>query len=223
MHRGIVIGHSFVSGLADHFAHRNGGPLSASEVAVELRVSDITAEVHLAGQRGGRITDPNFALPVDAIRQAQPHFAILNVGSNDLAVGTTAADQLAIATGTMALARELIDEHNVSVVVVCTVVDRYEGLPGITPNDFHEHLYHLNSMLMHFCQNEHNVHYHVMRGFWRNPITTWSWDGIHPNKPQGRTMYKKAIRKSIFLAVKHLTNNSVILHPRDLAALANNQ
>ena len=214
--------YSFVSGLADHFAQRNGARLSVSEVALEIRFSDITAEVHLAGQRGGCITDLNFALPGDAIREAQPHFAIPKVGSNDLVAGKMAGD-LAIAIGTMALACELIDEHNVAVVVICMVVDRYKGLHGSTPNDFHEHLYHLNNMLMYFCQTEHNVCYHATRGFWWNLIMTWSWDGIHPNKPQGCKMYKKAIWKAIFLAVKHLTISSVILHHQDLAAMANNQ
>ena len=67
MYKGIVIGHSFVRGLNDHFTHQNGGiPLTPSEVAESLSVSDM-AEVTLAGVSGARVLDPNYELPHDML------------------------------------------------------------------------------------------------------------------------------------------------------------
>ena len=96
----------------------------------------------------------------------------------------------------------------ISVLLICTIIDRFEGLRGITPQQFHEQLFHVNNMVMNFCQSEHYIKYYVTKGFWQNPPEHWTWDGIHPNKPVGRETYKKAIRRAIFQATEHLLKNT---------------
>ena len=129
MYRGMLIGHSFVSGLADHFANKNGGvALSPHEIAAELRVQYFTPEFHLVGRRGGRLSDPDYSLPGVELLAAQPHFVILNMGANDLVSLLTPFERLAVAEKVVGLARELNARFNVSVILICTISDRFEGV-----------------------------------------------------------------------------------------------
>ena len=220
MYRGMLIGHSFVSGFADHFANKNGGvALLPHDIAAELRVQHFTPEFHLVGGRGGRLSDPDYFLPEIELLAAQPHFVILNMGANDLVSLLTPFEQLAVAEKVVGLARELNARFNVSVTLICIIIDRFEGLRVITPQQFHEQLFHVNNMVMNFCQSEHYIKYYVTKGFWQNPPEQWTWDGMHPNKPVGRETYKKAIRRAIFQAIEHLSKNALVLHTQGMAPL----
>ena len=108
-----------VSGLVDHFANKNGGvSLLPHEIAVELRVSHFTAEFHLVARRGGRLSDPDYALPDDELFAAQPHFIIQNLGANDLVSIMTPFERLEIVEKVVGLARKLNSRFNVSVVMI---------------------------------------------------------------------------------------------------------
>ena len=48
----------------------------------------------------------------------------------------------------------------------------------------------------------------MKKGFWQNSPEQWSSDGTYPNKPEGRSAYKKAIRRAIFHATEYLWNKS---------------
>ena len=66
---------------------------------------------------------------------------------------------------------------------------------GVTPKSFHEGVYKANEILSNWSFNETNIHYWVHVGFWDEPIQghtylTWSNDGVHPNAPYGRLLYK---------------------------------
>ena len=64
MSRGMIIGHSFVAGLAGHLAGQHGLPDGThrcpSEVASDLRVSDQMNGVFLSGVRGASLCDGRF-------------------------------------------------------------------------------------------------------------------------------------------------------------------
>ena len=96
---------------------------------------------------------------------AQPHFVILL--TNDLVSTMTPFERLAIAKKVVGLARELNSWFNVSVCMICTIIDRFEGLRVIRPQQFHDQLYHVNNMVMKFCQSRHNIKYYMKKGFWQ--------------------------------------------------------
>ena len=204
----------------DYFSYKNGGvALSPHEIAAELKVQHFMQEFHPVGRRGSCLSDPYYSLPEVELLAAQPHFVILNMGANNLVSFLTPFERLAVAEKVVGLARELNAQFNVSVILICTIIDHFEGLRGITPQQFHEQLFHVNNMEMNFCQSEHYIKYYMTKSFWQNPPEQWTWDGIHPNKPVGRETYKKAIRRAIFQATEHLSKNAVVLLSQDMAPL----
>ena len=86
---------------------------------------------------------------------------------------------------------------------MCQIVDRYEAI-SVTPAEYHDAAHHVNGMLKTLCDVEPHIHFHAMKGFNRNSPEIWSWDGIHPNKPRGRDLYKRVLRSAIFKSLKTL-------------------
>ena len=68
---GVLIGHSFLAGLADHLAGQHGFPDGTLrghlEVTSDFRVSDQINGVFLAGVRGASLCDGRYNLPVTAL------------------------------------------------------------------------------------------------------------------------------------------------------------
>ena len=84
---GALIGHSFVSGLRDHYSHCDR-KCTPAKIARNLFVSDSVDELHLIGASGACILPQEFDL--EFLRGIRPTFAILEFGTCDLANGTDA-------------------------------------------------------------------------------------------------------------------------------------
>ena len=204
MYRGIIIGHSFVKGFADHLAGQNGGvPMSDAGVAEALKVSDGVGAVRLFGVSGARVLG-NFTLPNMTLNTLQPHFAILNIGGNDLTHPTSPHQQGMLAQAIVAMANDLINNYGVVEVHICQIIDRMEGLAGISCDEYRDAAYAVNKRIMGLCAAHPRMHFQVMKGFCRNSPESWTWDGIHPNKPRGRVLYKRVMKKAIFRSLKTL-------------------
>jgi lysophospholipase L1-like esterase len=88
----IVLGHSFVSGLRDHYWARFGkwkqqNVALEGFIASELKVDHHVAEVHLLGQSGALASD--FLLPQNSV---SPDICLIELGTNDLAQGARGQD-----------------------------------------------------------------------------------------------------------------------------------
>ena len=125
MSRGMIIGHSFVAGLADHLAGQHGLPdgkyRSPSEVASDLRVSDQMDGVFLSGVGGASLCDGRYKLPTIAIDNERPHFVVLQFGTNDLACGVPPYE---VACEVLNTAHELVMDYGVMRVVICGALYR---------------------------------------------------------------------------------------------------
>ena len=173
MYRGIIIGHSFVKGFAEHLARQNGGvPMSDARVAEALKVSDGVGAVRLFGVSGARVLG-NFTLPDLTLNTIQPNFAILNIGGNDLTQPTSPHDQGMLAQAIVAMANNLIINYGVVEVHICQIIDRMEGLAGITCNEYCDAAYAVNKHIMGLCEAHPYMHFQVMKGFCRNSPESW--------------------------------------------------
>ena len=189
---GALIGHSFVSGLSDHFSHcdRNCTP---SKIARNLYVSDSVDEIHLVGASGACILRQE--VDWEVLRVIRPTFAILEFGTCDLANGT---DALPVADAVMNAAHRIIDDFGVRHVTVCSVLHR------TYPHHINADIDAYNNVLRHFCDVETDIDYHTHRGFWQTANESWSRDGLHPNTVIGRRKYKRSLRQAVYNAVRSL-------------------
>ena len=187
---GALIGHSFVSGLRDHYSHcdRNCTP---AKIAHNLFVSDSVDELHLIGASGACILPKEFDL--EFLRGIRPTFAILEFGTCDLANGT---DALSVADAVLNVAHRMIDDFGVRHVTVCSVLHRKY------PHDINTDIDTYNNVLRHFCDVETNIDYHTHRVFWQTPNESWSRDGLHPNTVTGRWKYKRSLRQAVNNALR---------------------
>ena len=72
---GVLIGHSFVSGLQDHFTRGGRYPTTPNDIPVRLTVTRWEDQFHLIGQRGSCVL-PTYELPRN-LTDIYPYFAIL--------------------------------------------------------------------------------------------------------------------------------------------------
>ena len=198
---GLVIGHSFVQGLQQHLDPTNQA--TPSDFARKLSLEKIVQKFHIHGHRGACITSKSYSLPHRLLTQSKPDFAILDLGSNDLA---SRVAPLQVATALIELADVLRHRYHIRTIMVCSIVNRKAHLKDITPEEFQTAAYETNNYLQNYADSHPHITYHVHKGFWAHPIDSWSRDGVHPNTPAGRTKYIKSIRKAVFLALQTFTS-----------------
>jgi hypothetical protein len=198
---GMLLGHSFVVGTLHNLSPASRP--STRRLAALLHVNHTVNHIKLVGERGARITHPNFTLPEAYLRHYQPDFVILEYGTNDIVSGS---DPLHIATTIVDLANTLLSTYGVDQVLICSILHRTRHLRNITPMQFKEKARAVNSYLRNMCADEPQLAFHVHQGFWSIPVHQWSRDGVHPNTTHGRNIYIKSIRKAIFLATGRLCN-----------------
>ena len=80
---GMLCGHSFVSGLRDHFTHGGKTRVLPTDVARELSISERVRSFHLAGSSGARVIGN--AEICKAVQTMRPTYVIIDLGTNDLA------------------------------------------------------------------------------------------------------------------------------------------
>ena len=189
----IVMGHSFVVSLRDHL-RRGGHVLSPAATAKVLRVDSQVSAVSLAGERGASACS-GFQPPVILLKRINPEIVILNIGSNDLAAGVTATR---VATTVIGIAHQLVSDHGVKLVAICSVLPRSGNLQ-ITDQAFTAAMKTCNTIMYQMCKEFDHLVYWSHNGFWAKSIDIWSRDNIHPNSHWGRKAYKKSIRQCLFL------------------------
>ncbi|KAI0242052.1 hypothetical protein LSAT2_014989 [Lamellibrachia satsuma] len=190
---GILLGHSFVSGLSDHFSQCGRHVVTAAYIAHQLSISDRVDEFHLVGTRGARVLQGLQAHAHDALTTIRPTFAIVDIGTNDISNG---APTVTVADAVVQLAHEIIDVFGARHVTVCSALHRSSPLD--TNNRHINNLIdNYNNILRNFCDVEPLIDYHTHRGFWNTDTYTWSRDGLHPNTNVGRAKYKRSLRKAV--------------------------
>ena len=203
---GCVVGHSFVSGLRSHLAGRpnaNGTSigLNSQDIAYRLRLEHLIDSIHLIGNRGAKIVDPNFSLPYDELLHIRPGIVIIDLGTNDLAAGTP---PIVVAVKVVDIAIDMMRNiHSIKYIQICSAINRDSNL-RISNQDMCSAVQQFNRYVRHLCDVEPRVGYHVLKGFWLDPIQIWSRDGIHPNTVTGRRRYKRALRSAFFKAITRL-------------------
>ena len=188
-----LIGHSFVHGTLQHLCNQSS--LNPHQISHRMRLADLISGFYMFGLPGAIITANNFSLPAHLLAPASPNYAILDFGSNDI---VQLIDPLQIATTIYDLANELVANHGVHKVAVCSIIPRYSGLRGMTASQFYRRAYKVNQFLKVMCDGDPVVIYHTHQGFWTPQHNIWSRDGIHPNTPKGRHLYITSMRRAVF-------------------------
>ena len=198
MLRGILLGHSFVSGFKEYLNNCKPAVSEAKEVAKWLRISDHVSELHTYGIRGSNTK--TFEVPRDYLASCQPHFAIVELGTND--VGRPSMREAA--EGVISIAKQ-IRSLGVFHVYICGVTVRQDKSNYRTSTKIED----INNWLYKFCQKEHGFHFYRHRGVERNNLRQLSNDGLHLNTARGREVYKKSIRRVCFQAVERIHQSKV--------------
>ena len=189
---GVVLGHSFVYGLAQTVHRSLDEDFWPSQVAYHFRVSHHYDNVHLIGQRGAKVGD---IMPLyRSANLSSADCVLLDVGSNDLASGES---PLNVAAGILHAARRILKDHHVKHVAVCSILYRERAIGQMSAANFQDLVHKTNTYLRTFCSQDNSIHYHTHRGFWTEAVKTWSKDAIHPNSTKGREKYKKSLRRAL--------------------------
>ena len=211
----LVLGHSFVISFKAFLQNqyvKSGENISFEAfVARYLKVGRLVSEVHLHGVSGGKITE-NLHLPVRKLKDTRPGIVIFDAGSNDAA--KLLIDIGEIVFQIKAHAEALRDLWGVREVILCSLTNRDIGM-NMPHHLYADRIYAINGMLKDYCANEPQIRYHSHPGFWRTPegaladTTAYSFDGIHPNRPEGRKKYQKSLTTAIHVALKDVRDLSI--------------
>ena len=105
---GMLFGHSFLSGLSDHFSQCGHHVVTATNIAYQLSISIRVDEFHLVGTCGACVLQGVEAY--DALTTVHPTFIIVDISTNDVANGALA---VMVANAVVLLAHEIIDVFGV--------------------------------------------------------------------------------------------------------------
>ena len=120
---------------------------------------------------------------------------MINVVTNDLAAEKLS---LEVADRLMDFYLNFLDElTSLKQVVVRSAIPRSNHIKG-DPKHFKAKVENFSTYLFHLCDVETKVFYHLQKGFWKDPISSWLKDGILPNTLLDRKKYKSSIRSAIF-------------------------
>ena len=197
---GLLIGHSFVHSLMTHLSF-DSQP-TGSFLARKLNIERIVSQFHMHGERGSRICSRSFTLPHRLLQRVKPDFVILDFGTNDIVNGTHPFD---VAAKLLQLADRFHSQYHVNTVVICSVINRQSRLNDLSPSQFASAAFDLNDFVKQSTAASPRTIYHLHKGFWEDPISVWSRDGIHPNATLGRKRYIKSIRRAAFTALQNFT------------------
>ena len=131
---GCLVGHSFVSGLRAHLiVHgRNNSPQNTQQtrsesriIAKKLRLNELLDSLHLIEYNGTQICKMRaYISPLKCM--TNPDFILLNLGTNDLAVGTP---PLEVAIRLVEVSKTLMKEiPSVKQIVLISAIPRYKNM-----------------------------------------------------------------------------------------------
>ena len=192
-----VIGQSFISGLLAHLSGRHD-TISHHQVARKLRLHDLVSTLHLIGERGVKVTDNSFRLPLEDLNNVNPEILVMNYGTNDLASGVAPIN---VAVKVVDLAQLLYNEiTSIKTITICSAIPR-AGNYHMSEHNMESAIFDFNKYLSNLWEVEDNINYQVQTGYWRVPIQVWSRDRIHPNTLEGRLKMRSNLKSAIFKAV----------------------
>ena len=193
---GVLIGHSFVSGLHDYLTQGGRYPTIPIAIPLRLTVNRWVDQFHLIGQRGP-CDLPTYELPYN-VTDIRPDFAIVDNGRNDLA---SPHSPPSVADAVVRVAKNILNIHHARHVTVCAALYRTKNIASYSVHDYNDRVGRFNNIGLHrhFCDNDwarHYLSYHTHRGFWQCPLHVWSHDGTHPNTAHGRKLYIESLRRA---------------------------
>jgi lysophospholipase L1-like esterase len=208
----VIIGHSFVVGLDQHFRDRYRGPEGKYPcfLANQLKVDHNIKAICMLGQSGAKAV--GFDTPAYTLGKIKPDIILIDLGTNDLAQAIpveTVRDKL------VSLADDLQNTHN-AVVGIMSILPREKGI-HTSALEFKAKAGLCNLSLKIAIRNLKPIFFFSHKGFWERQILMgsqtfkverqveeWSKDGIHPNSQEGRKNYKNSIRTAICQALRLL-------------------
>ena len=149
---GVLIGHSFVSGLQDNFTRGGRYPTTPNDIPLRLTVKRWVDQFHLIGQRGSCVL-PTYELPRN-LTDICPDFAILDNGGNDLA---TTLSPLSVADAVITIAHQLLNTLQVRHVMVCSALHRTTNTGTYSSHDYNDRVGRYNNILRHYCDAERDI------------------------------------------------------------------
>ena len=203
----LISGHSYISSLRDHLAQLHAtSPLSelSAFAACHLKVDNKVKHVFMHGIRGAKVcqnTDIEYTLPGVTIRNIRPDIVIIDLGTNDLVSGKQPHE---VMDAIEEVCTTLLTTYRVRYIVLCSVLKRTTHI--MDTEEFSDLAYELNNCMKNYCSTQPRINFHTHRGFWKTPnlmplhVTNWSRDGVHPNNPSGRRLYKASLRRAIMEA-----------------------
>jgi hypothetical protein len=207
----VVLGHSFVFGLLQHLEGKNRCHPQQIEamVARELRVNMQLERVFWMGSRGERACD--YVPPVYSLSRVMPAVILLELASNDLARGS---DVKEVKDRMVTIAVKLANDFG-AVVGIMSVIPRKSAIGRMNQEEFglKAGLFNMTVRVAVKALDVKHIFFHKHRGFTdveengkksQKNIDVWSRDGVHPNKPDGRRLYKTSLRKALMEAVYRL-------------------
>ena len=191
----LLLGHSFVRSLKDYLHPSH----PFSDLAPELRTSDMSS-LQIHGISGAFITNPSHISEfLHILSQENFDMLILDIGTNDLAAGIP---PLIVAVEIIKFLEKVLKSQSNLHVMVCSVIPRSSRLNSSESN-FKSNIVNYNTYLRNMCSVNSSIHYWKHKGFWADPVSYWSRDGIHPNSRIGRKRYCTSIKNAIFKAVQY--------------------
>ncbi len=91
--------------------------------------------------------------------------------------------------------------------VICSLIKRDIGM-DMSPQKFFDKIFYVNKNLKEATKVKPAIQYHSHPGFWRDgndeigTSTQFSYDGLHPNSPNGRKLYAKSLKALIHHRVR---------------------
>jgi len=202
----ILVGHSFVKRYA-RWIGSSSKMAPPSRAHVCNRITDL--ELYgISGLMSSQLHDD------DTMFQASRYdIVIIDCGTNDLARGKSHID---IANNVLLFARRCLEAGS-SLAVITSILPRTNNIRGGI-EDFHAQMTQYNAHVKSLCVRETKISYHTHKGFSRQldattkqPVLTWSDDGIHPackrRQPQqksGMEKYNESVKTALHRAVHRM-------------------
>ena len=200
----VAFGHSFMEGLNHHFQHQsiNTPELVAKSMNIDKHISKLLL-VGKSGAGSQNLMELYNSLPSeikDKIRGA-----LIDIASNEIATDSSPNNLLLVLNRIMDFAN-FLKAQGVRQVMIAQILPRSKGLK-VSTTQFSLGMGRFNGLLQSWCDSEEFFHYWVHVGFKAAPIMgpphkAWSKDGIHPNSPKGRRLYKASVKYACFKAIQ---------------------
>ena len=117
--------------------------------------------MHLIGERGVKVTDISFRLPLEDLKNICPEILVMNYRINDLASGMA---PLKVAVRVVDLAQLLFNEiSSIKITTICSAIPQ-TGNYHMSEDNMESAIFYFNKYVSNLCEVEDNINYHVETG-----------------------------------------------------------